>query len=138
MSIDAILGIRDLIGAVIHPVFLVTRTWYTDGTFTVQSTQIGQGSAKDVEVQLLPSPQIVDYTQAINLPAGGAVKGGDIILKMISRTTYLETDLDGSSSSDNVEKLYRVGARIYQVISITESYVTWNVQLRELSQQARY
>lgn len=137
-NIDAILSIRDQIGAVKKPVYLVQRSWFTDGTFTALSGEIGNGVAQDVEVQLLPSPQLVDYTQAVNIREGGSIKGGDIILKMISKSSWSEVDLDGSSSDPSIEKLYRVGARIYQVISVTEGYVTWNVQLRELSNQARY
>lgn len=129
-GIDGILGIRDAIGAVIDPVFFVTRTW--------SGTTIGDGTASDIEVQMLPSPGLKNYSQDVRLREGGTVKAGDIILKDVSRNKYQETDLDGSSPADNIEKLFRVGDKIYQVINVTKSYVTWDVQVRELTNQTRY
>lgn len=135
---NSILGIRDSIGAVIQPVYFLTRTWYTDGTFTSASTNAGEGVAKDNVKQMLPSPQIVQLKQDLRLKEGGMAKNGDIMLKMISRDSYHESDLDGSSTAGNVEQLYVVGVKVYQVISVTESYVTWNVTIRELTNQTRY
>jgi hypothetical protein len=127
---DAILSIRDNIGAIIHIVSFVTRTW--------SGVEVGQGTAKDVVVQMKPTPGIKSYDQDIRLKEGGSIKAGDIILKSVSRHLFKETDLDGSSPAQNIEKFFLVGAKLYQVISLTESYVTWNVQLRELTNQARY
>jgi hypothetical protein len=129
-AIDSILGVRDSIGAVIQPVFLVTRTW--------SGSTIGEGVAHDAEAQMLPSPGLKDFSQDIRLREGGSVKQGDIILTNVSKNSYKEADLDGSSSKANVEKLYRVGAKLYQVINVAEKYVTWDVQLRQLSNQTRY
>lgn len=136
-NVDAILGVRDSIGAVIRPVYFLTRTWYTTSTFQTQSTDVG-GFAKDVVEQLLPSPQIVDLTQDIKVKAGGVVKNGDIILKGVSRNSFNESDLDGTSPANNVECLYIVGAKVYQVVKVTEKYVTWNIVLKELTNQTRY
>lgn len=135
---DAIFGIRDSIGAVIKPVFLVTRSWYTDEDLTVASSQVGEGFGDDKEVPLLPSPRLKNFAQDIRLKEGGSIKAGDIILSNVSKNSYDESDLDASVSDANVEKLYRVGDKIYQVINIYEKYVSWNVQLRELTNQARY
>ncbi len=135
-SVDSILGIRDSIGAVKQPSYLVTRTWYTDSTKAVQSADV-EGYPFDVEVQILPSPNVVEYKQNIRVKEGGTAKNGDIKLKDISRNLYKEKDLDGSSDFKNVEKLYRVGAKIYQVVSTDEDYVTFDVVLKELTNQTR-
>ena len=136
-NVDAILGVRDSIGAVIQPTYFLTRTWYTDTTYTTQSTSKA-GFAKDVTVQMLPSPQIVDLKQQIKTKSGGVVKNGDIMLKGVSRNSFNESALDGSSSAKNIEKLYVVGVKVYQVVDITEKYVTWNIVLKELTNQTRY
>lgn len=134
---DAILGVRDSIGAVIRPVYFVTRTWYKDQNHTIQSND-KSGFAQDVTAQMLPSPQIVDLTQEIRAREGGVVKNGDIMLKSVSRNSFNESQLDGSSSSKSVEKLFMVGVKMYQVVKVTEKYVTWNVVLKELTNQTRY
>lgn len=137
-SVDSILGIRDQIGATIKTVYVVTRTWYNEPQFTTPATQIGEGYAVDNESQLYPTPRIKDLSQDIRLREGGTVKQGDIILMGVSRNSFAEMDLDGSSPSGNVEKLYRVGDKLYQVINVVENLLTWNVQLRELTNQTRY
>jgi hypothetical protein len=129
-SIDDILGIRDALGAVIDPVYFVTRTW--------ASGEIGEGSAVDTLEQMLPSPELKNYSQDLRLREGAMVKQGDIILRNVSRNKYTEDQLDGSTIGVNVERLYLVGDKLYQVINIMKKYVTWDVQLRELSNQRRY
>lgn len=135
--IDDILSVRDCIGAVMKPVYLFTRTWFVDQAKTTAAAQ-PEGFATDSFVQLLPSPSLRDYSQDIRLREGGAVKQGDIILKDISKNKYVIGDLDGTSSAPNIERFYLVGVKLYQVINVTEEYLTWNVQLRELSNQTRY
>lgn len=136
-EIDCILGIRDSIGAVIKPVYFLTRTWYKDSGKTI-AAGAPEGYAVDVVEQLIPSPSMKDFSQDIRLKEGGAVKAGDIILSGISRNKYVEADLDGSSAALNIEHFYVVGVKLYQVINVTESYLTFKVQLRELSNQTRY
>lgn len=136
-NVDAILGVRDSIGAVIQPTYFLTRTWYTSSAYSTQSVD-KSGFAKDVTVQMLPSPQIVDLAQDIKTKAGGVVKNGDIMLKGVSRNSFNEAALDGSSPAKNVEKLYVVGVKVYQVVKVTEKYVTWNIVLKELTNQTRY
>lgn len=136
-AIDSILGVRDSIGAVIKPVYLVTRRWYTDEQRTIQATEIG-GYALDIEEQMLPSPQLVNLGQKNRVREGGTYQDGDILLKNVSKNSYDESDLDGSSTAANVEKFYRVGEQIFQVIGITPKYVTWDVALRPLTDQSRY
>lgn len=135
---DDILGVRDAVGAVIDPVFLITRSWYTDAAKTTPAARVGDGYAKDTEVQMLPSPALKNYAQDVRLREGGAVKAGDIILKNVSRQSQSEATLDASTGTVNQERLYRVGDKLYQVINITKSYVTFDVQLRELTNQRRY
>lgn len=136
-NVNCILGVRDSIGVVIKPVYLFTRTWFTDEAKTIAATK-PEGFAKDSQVQLLPSPALKDYSQDIRLKEGGAVKAGDIILTNISRSSYVEADLDGTTPAENIERFFLVGVKLYQVINVTESYLTWKVQLRELSNQTRY
>lgn len=137
-SMDSILGVRDQIGAALKPVWFVTRTWYTDDTLATESTALGQGSAQDQETQLLPSPRIREFSQDLRLVEGGMVKRGDLILSGISKQTYREKDLDGSSCAGNIETLFKVGDKLYQVISVRERLVTFDVHVRELTNQARY
>lgn len=135
---DSILGVRDSIGAVIKPVYFLTRTWFSDSGLTTPATS-PEGYAKDSTlVQMLPSPKIKDFSQDIRLKEGGSVKAGDIILSSISRNKYAEADLDGTTTAENIEKFYVVGVKLYQVINVKESYLTFSVQLRELTNQTRY
>lgn len=136
-SIDDILAVRDDIGAVLQPVFFVTRTWYTDAELTTQATEIG-GYAADVEVRMRPSPGIKEFAHDLRLREGGMIKQGDILLTNISGNKFDLEDLNGSSPAANVEKLFRVGDSIYQPIMPHQKYVTWDLQLRRLSNQTRY
>lgn len=136
-GIDGVLGARDSVGAIIQPVYRVSRQWYTDVGLTTLATQ-PEGFAKDTVTQLLPSPGMKQFSQDIRLREGGTVKAGDIILTGISRNKFTEADLDGSSSSRGVQKFYLIGAKLYQVINVTAKYVTFDVQVRELSNQRRY
>jgi hypothetical protein len=133
-NMNAILGVRDSIGAIIEPVYLVTRTWFKDKGLTRPNNQ-PEGHAIDSIAQILPSPGMKNFSQDIRLKEGGAVKSGDIILTNISKQNYKISDLDGTSPSQNIQKLYMIGERMYQVINVTESYVTWSVQVRELTNQ---
>jgi hypothetical protein len=129
-SIDPILNIRAMIGAVLHPVYIVQRSW--------SGTQIGDGSMKEVITEVLPSPGIKNYDHNLRVTEGGNIKQGDLLMKMISKNRYpLETDVDCSSSNPVMEKLYKVGDFYYRVVSIVENQVTWDVQVRRLSDQTR-
>lgn len=128
--VDSILGVRDSAGAVIDPVYFITRTW--------SGSEPGDGAAVDTKVQMLPSPGLKNYSQNVSLKEGGVVKAGDIILTNVSRNKYTEADLDGSSPAGNIEKLFMVGTKLYQVINVMKKYVTWDVQIREISYQKRF
>lgn len=136
-GIDGVLGARDAVGAVIQPIFLLTRTWYVDAELTTAAGQ-PEGFAKDSAVQVLPSPGMKQFSQDIRLREGGSIKAGDIILTDISKNRYKESDLDGSTSAENIQILFKIGVKIYQVINVTQSYVTFSVQVRELTNQENY
>jgi hypothetical protein len=136
-AIDSILAVRDSVGAVIKPVYFVTRQWYTDSGLTMAATQ-PEGFAKDSVVQLLPSPGMKNFNQDVRLREGGAIKAGDIILKDISANKFQEADLDGTTPNKGVSKFYLIGVKLYQVINVTRKYVTFDVQVRELTNQTRY
>jgi hypothetical protein len=128
--LDDVLGIRDDIGAIKQPVFIITRTWSGEAP--------GDGTKRDTEKQVLPTPMVVDLSHSLRILEGGAVKRGDLILKMISKNQFpLESEVDGKSPSRNVEKFYRVGEAYYQVISVTEDYAWWNVQIRRVAFSGR-
>lgn len=129
-SIDACLSVRDSAGVVFKKVYLLTRTW--------SGTQPGDGSATDKSVQMLPSPGVKDYSQDVRLREGGSVKAGDIVLKNVSKNSFQLSQLDGTSTAGNIEQLFLVGDKVYNVINVTEKPVTWDVQLRELTNQTRY
>lgn len=130
-NVDAILGIRDSIGAILKPVAIVTRTW--------TGTRVGDGDAHDSVDCLRPTPQIVEIGNDIRLQEGGAVKQGDNLVKGISRESYpLESDVDCTTNDPLVEKFYLLGETLYAVINVKERYLTWDVLLRERSDQTRY
>lgn len=124
--IDSILGVRDSIGAVIQTAYIVTRTW--------TGTNAGEGTSSDVAVAVSPSPQIVDLSHNYRALAGGNYQQGDLLLKNMSKhtySTYASVDLTGTAA--NVEKFYRINSKLYQVVHVKESYVTWDVQIRKLA-----
>lgn len=134
-GLNSILGIRDALGAGIKEVWFVTRTW--------SGETIGDGTAVEVRARLLPTPKIVakngdGVSKDERFLQGGTVDQADLSLKNISKSSYPnETDVDCSSTLRNVEKFYEVGGKLYQVKSVSESYLTWNVDLRSISNQQR-
>jgi hypothetical protein len=122
-DLDDVLGLRDEIGAVKEPIYILTRTW---------DAEKGKGSPVDTFAQILPTPYLVDLSHSINLKEGGSVKQGDLLLKMISKASYPEeSDVDCSSSDRKIEKWYWINGRTYEVISVKQDYVTWAVQIRK-------
>jgi len=124
-SIDSILGIRDTVGAVILPVFFVTHTW--------SGSTIGDGTLSTSQVQMLPTPNWKSFSQDLRLKEGGVIKEGDILLTNVSRNKFKESDLDGLTNVNNVEKFLRVGDKLYRVVSVVPKYLTWEILLREQS-----
>jgi len=128
---DDILGIRDDLGALKHPIYILTRTW--DGQ------EIGDGTAVDNTAQILPTPYLVDYSHSIKIREGGAIREGDIVLKMISKQSYPnESDIDCTTATAKIEKFYYIDGKMYEVVSVTSEYVYWNVHLRRTAKQKTY
>lgn len=129
-SLESILGIRQQIGADLRKAYIITRTW--------SGAEIGDGTPTETVTEILPTPGIKDFSHSIKLEASGNIKQGDIILHQISKAAFpLESSIDGTSASAQIEKLYKVGEYYYRAISIVEKHLTWNVQLRRLSDQTR-
>lgn len=123
---DSILGVRDSIGAVIQPVYFVTRTW--------SGTQPGDGTPTDVELPVLPSPAVRDLATDFQAQAAGNYIKGDLILRGISKQSWpTRTHVDCTTTQKNVERFYKVAGEIYNVFHVEESYITWNVRIRKAS-----
>jgi len=123
---DDILGVRDTIGAAIHNVYFVTRTW--------SGSEPGDGTATDVVTQMLPTPAIIDLAHNFKVSEVGRYKQGDLILKNISKESYPDHDTVRLKSTDSaVEKFYRVDSELYNVIHVKESYITWDVHIRRVA-----
>jgi len=123
---NQILGIRDELGAVIQPVFFVTRTW--------SGSVIGDGTMVELREQLNPSPAIVSIAHELSAMQGGVYQQGDLILKQVSKQSYSSEDLVArKSSQNNVEKYYAVGEKLYLAVNVRESYITWEVHIRKVS-----
>lgn len=121
---DDILGVRDDLGAAIHDVYILTRTW--------SGTEPGDGSKTDSTAQVTPTPAIKDLAHDFKAQEAGNYEQGDLILKGISKQSYPnESDIDLSTGSDDVQKFYQINGKLYQVISVKERYITWDVQIRK-------
>lgn len=130
-NINPILSVRDLLGAEKHKQYILTRTW--------SGTKPGDGNAVDTKLLINPSPRIVDFSHDKRVLEGGNFKRGDILLKMVSKQTFPnESQIDGSSDAKNIEKFYLINNRLYTVISVTEDYIWWNVQIRKHNNQRTY
>lgn len=127
---DDILGLRDDLGAIKYPIYILTRTW--------SGQERGSGEASDTIEQMLPTPYLVDLSHNLNLREGGTLKQGDLLLKMISRNKFKEDDINCSVTNKNIEKFYFIKNLLYEVISVTEHYVYFNVQIRKATKQKVY
>ncbi len=130
-GLDDILGLRDTLGAALMPVYMVERTW--------NGSEIGDGSATETKAQVLPSPRIVAMSDDSRVVTGGAVQLDDILLKGISKKSYPDkVDVDGTTDDQSIERFYEVDGNLYNVMQVTEKHLTWNVQIRKLTNQKRY
>lgn len=123
--IDKILGIREGIGAQLSYVDIVERTW--------SGQRQGDGTFTDVLTRIMPTPGIMDYSHNVNITEAGAVKSGDLILKGIS-PKYTESQLKTITNTKNKEKFYKLGKHYYTCVNVVEKLVTWDVQIRKVSQ----
>ena len=127
--LDDVLSIPGDLGLRLHQVFQVTRTW--------QGPMVGDGSFTDEVVEVLPQPGIKDFTHSVRVLEGGSIKQGDLILTGVSKNAYPEESDVDLKSADHVEKFYRVGCNDYRVVSVKENLLTWDIQVRRLSDQTR-
>lgn len=122
---DKILGVRDDMGANIHEVYLIDRSW--------SGERVGDGQFIDNTDQILPTPCIKDYSHDVRISEAGAVKSGDLILTGISRNAYPdELTLRTDTVERSRQKLYKVGKHFYTVVHIKEKLVTWDIHLRKI------
>lgn len=127
-NINDILGVRDSLGAALKPVYIVTRTW--------SGLEPKDGSSEDEEMQVLPSPRIVELSDVYKIKEGGAVEQGDILLKAVSKQTFPDKSVvDGSVEDQNIEKFFKVGEVLYRVLNVREKFFTYEIQLRRVSKQ---
>ena len=125
---DAILGIRESIGADLKKIYLVTRTW--------SGENVGEGLASDECVQVEPTPGIKNLSNDHRVKEGGAVQNGDLLIHQISKHRYpAQSDVDCTSDAVNVERFYKVGDVLYTVINTVEKHIVWDVQIRRRSDQ---
>ncbi len=125
--VDSALSVRDKTGAKLHDVFVVTRTW--------SGEDIGDGQSSETEIQVLPTPEIVDYSMDIRLQTGGSIRQGDLILKSISCNKFSAVDLHTQTEQDNVEKFYKINNEFYDVIRIRERFITFEVHIRKTNER---
>jgi hypothetical protein len=126
-DVDAILGIRDDLGVALKVVNIVTRTW--------SGSECGEGTMSETMAQMLPSPRVVEYRKQQENQTGGVVERADIMLKMISKNLFSETDLNFSDMNENQEKFYDIGGELYRPIQVIEKHVVWSVMLRRVEAQ---
>jgi len=123
--VDKILGVRELIGATIQPVDLITRTW--------SGERVGDGSFTETTLPIKPDPCIVDVAHDLRLTESGAVKAGDLIIQSISRNKFPdELTLRTDTTSKKVQKIYKVGKHFYHLVHIKEQLVTWELHIRKI------
>lgn len=124
-GIDSILSIRDEIGAVKKPVYLVTRTW--------SGSEPGDGTSSDLVEQILPSPNIKELFDDIRVREGGSIQQGDLRITGISRQSYTRSDIDGTGATSKIEKFIKVGEVLYTVIHVEEKHFTMSAIVRRVS-----
>lgn len=125
-----ILGLRDHLGAIKYPIYILTRVW--------SGNERGSGTPTDYVTQVLPTPYLVDLSHSINLREGGSLKQGDLLIKMISKQTYTEDQIDCTVPDKKTERWYFIKDLLYEVISVKEDYVYFNVQVRKATKQKLY
>jgi hypothetical protein len=129
-GLDDLLGMRDDLGVALKEVWFVTHVW--------TGLEPGDGEKVEERKQVLPSPQIVDYSHNLKAMEGGAFEQGDLVLRQISKRKFPDrAEVVRASDSGNVEKFYEVGGELYRVISCTERHLWWNVQVRKITKGAR-
>lgn len=121
--VDDILGIRDEIGAIKHPIYILTRVW---------PGQKGVGVPVDSTEQVLPTPNLVNFSLNQDPNEAGKIPQGQILLKMISKNKYTKNQINGTVDNPTLkERWYYINGELYEVVNVTEDYVYWNVLLKK-------
>jgi hypothetical protein len=123
---DDILSVREEIGAAIHYVYRVTRTW--------SGESCGDGTFEDISEKITPTPGFRDLSLSLRSLEGGFFQRGDVIIQGISKQSYPDKSAVALECSElNVEKFYKIDEKLFQVIHVRESYVTWDVHVRAVN-----
>lgn len=126
---DSLYGVRDDIGAVLEPVYLVTRTW--------SGAAPGDGTFTDAIQHVLPSPAIAELTSSWKLREIGLQEGSSAtMLSGISKQSWPTRDMvDCTSTAANVEKFYQIAGKLYYVKQVKENYISWTVFITKVAHQ---
>lgn len=120
-----ILGVRDTIGAAIHKVYIVKRTW--------TSGEVGSGTPVESVSTVKPSPGLKNLDHDFKEMAAGAAQVGDIILYGVSKQNYPTRSMVAFDDlTIGVEKFYRIDGKLYSVVSVVEKYITWDIHVRRI------
>lgn len=123
---DDILSVREDIGAAIHLVYKVTRTWSGDSAH--------EGTYSDTKVKIDPTPGFRDLSMDIRALEGGTVQRGDILIQKISKASYPDkSEVSLECPEGNVERFYEIDNKLFRVIHVRESYIYWDVHVRALN-----
>lgn len=137
---DSILGIRDDIGAVIHTVHILKRTRQVVDP-DLDGFSGGSDPVDEIETNILPTPRVVDYSHSLRLKEAGNIKQGDLVLKQISKNLFtreIVECLNRAGESKNIERYYLINNALYTVISVSERYLWFDVQIRRHSDTRLY
>lgn len=132
-SRDKLLSIREKVGAELVRVFILTRSW--------SGGRPNDGELHEELEEIRPTPGVKDFSHDVRLQEGAGVQQGDIVLRSISKSTFqTEEPLDTRTEEHGVEKYYLLLNRqneqkFYTVVSIREKHLSWNVQIRRVSNE---
>ena len=134
---DDILSIRDDLGAQKHLVKILKRKG------SAVDSELDDFNSVDpvdtIELEILPSPRIVDYSHSLRMKEGGKIRQGDLIVKMISKNAFPgRSTIDGTSADPSETFYYLVNNELYTVVNVTEDYTWWNVHIRKANNQTLY
>lgn len=141
-SIDCALGIRDDLGLALHETYILKRVkGGSNEDAELQGFDDAIESVDTIETQILPSPRIVDYSQAFKALQGGNYKQGDIILKQISKNLFDRDTVElkrKDGEDENTERYYFINNELYTIVNISEKYFWFDIHLRKCDDNRTY
>jgi hypothetical protein len=124
--IDSVLSVRESLDVQIHDVYLVERFW-SEG-------EIGTGHYQEVTKKVSPAPRIADLTHSFRLLEGGQYQQGDLMIRQISKSQFPTQELLSSVTGNRaLERFFLIDGKRYQIISVSERLLWWNIQVRKLA-----